>query len=144
MLDIISKALYDNNMIFSQINGINKFQENLSAFKYDPNINILLLPLHTGSNGLNIIEATHVLLVEPILNPAHELQAIGRVHRIGQTKSTIVHRFLIKATIEERMQTMLKTVDRSHTSSSMKQSEASVLTVADLADLFTEETEELE
>uniref|UniRef100_A0A8C0C2R0 E3 ubiquitin-protein ligase SHPRH n=1 Tax=Buteo japonicus TaxID=224669 RepID=A0A8C0C2R0_9AVES len=109
VLDIISKALYDNNMIFSQINGISKFQENLSAFKYDPNINILLLPLHTGSNGLNIIEATHVLLVEPILNPAHELQAIGRVHRIGQTKSTIVHRFLIKATIEERMQTMLKT-----------------------------------
>ncbi|NWY65422.1 SHPRH ligase, partial [Erithacus rubecula] len=112
VLDIISKALYDNNMVFSQINGISKFQENLSAFKYDPNINILLLPLHTGSNGLNIIEATHVLLVEPILNPAHELQAIGRVHRIGQTKSTIVHRFLIKATIEERMQTMLKTVDR--------------------------------
>ncbi|NWW47123.1 SHPRH ligase, partial [Pedionomus torquatus] len=112
VLDIISKALYDNNMIFSQINGISKFQENLSAFKYDPNINILLLPLHTGSNGLNIIEATHVLLVEPILNPAHELQAIGRVHRIGQTKSTIVHRFLIKATIEERMQTMLYTVDR--------------------------------
>ncbi|KAF1428014.1 E3 ubiquitin-protein ligase SHPRH, partial [Spheniscus humboldti] len=144
VLDIISKALYDNNMTFSQINGISKFQENLSAFKYDPNINILLLPLHTGSNGLNIIEATHVLLVEPILNPAHELQAIGRVHRIGQTKSTIVHRFLIKATIEERMQTMLKTVDRSHTSSSMKQSEASVLTVADLADLFTEETEDLE
>ncbi|NXX77199.1 SHPRH ligase, partial [Urocolius indicus] len=86
VLDIISKALCDNNMIFSQINGISKFQENLSAFKYDPNINILLLPLHTGSNGLNIIEATHVLLVEPILNPAHELQAIGRVHRIGQTK----------------------------------------------------------
>ncbi|XP_016854276.2 E3 ubiquitin-protein ligase SHPRH isoform X2 [Anolis carolinensis] len=118
--------------------------ENLSAFKYDPKINILLLPLHTGSNGLNIIEATQVLLVEPILNPAHELQAIGRVHRIGQTKPTIVHRFLIKATIEERMQTMMKTVERSHSSSSMKQSEASVLTVADLADLFSEETEELE
>ncbi|XP_040285441.1 E3 ubiquitin-protein ligase SHPRH [Bufo bufo] len=141
VLDIIAKALQDNGMVFSQINGIQKFQENLSAFKYDPKINILLLPLHTGSNGLNIIEATHVLLVEPILNPAHELQAIGRVHRIGQKKATIVHRFLIKATIEERMQAMLKTVDRSHTSTSMKQSEASVLTVADLADLFTEERE---
>nr|XP_020842216.1 E3 ubiquitin-protein ligase SHPRH isoform X2 [Phascolarctos cinereus] len=144
VLDIISKALYDNNMVFAQINGIHRFQENLSAFKYDPKINILLLPLHTGSNGLNIIEATHVLLVEPILNPAHELQAIGRVHRIGQTKPTIVHRFLIKATIEERMQAMLKTAERSHTSSSLKQSEASVLTVADLADLFSEETEDLE
>ncbi|KAL3049730.1 hypothetical protein OYC64_009061 [Pagothenia borchgrevinki] len=138
VLDIISKALFDNNMEFSQINGIHKFQENLCSFKYEEQINILLLPLHTGSNGLNIIEATHVLLVEPILNPAHELQAIGRVHRIGQTKPTFVHRFLIKSTIEERMQAMMKTAEKSHTTT-MKHSEAAVLTVADLADLFTEE-----
>ncbi|KAK2826564.1 hypothetical protein Q5P01_020778 [Channa striata] len=144
VLDIIAKALFDNNMEFSQINGIHKFQENLSSFKYEEKINILLLPLHTGSNGLNIIEATHVLLVEPILNPAHELQAIGRVHRIGQTKPTFVHRFLIKSTIEERMQAMLKTAEKSHTSTTMKHSEAAVLTVADLADLFTEDTEPLE
>uniref|UniRef100_A0A8C4ICK3 SNF2 histone linker PHD RING helicase n=1 Tax=Dicentrarchus labrax TaxID=13489 RepID=A0A8C4ICK3_DICLA len=144
VLDIIAKALFDNNMEFSQINGIHKFQENLCSFKYEEKINILLLPLHTGSNGLNIIEATHVLLVEPILNPAHELQAIGRVHRIGQTKPTFVHRFLIKSTIEERMQAMLKTAEKSHTSTAMKHSEAAVLTVADLADLFTEDTEHLE
>eukprot|EP00064_Thunnus_orientalis_P009764 superscaffoldBa00001260_g9790 len=144
VLDIIAKALFDNNMEFSQINGIHKFQENLSSFKYEDKINILLLPLHTGSNGLNIIEATHVLLVEPILNPAHELQAIGRVHRIGQTKPTFVHRFLIKSTIEERMQAMIKTAEKSHTSTAMKHSEAAVLTVADLADLFTEDTEPLE
>ncbi|XP_058471477.1 E3 ubiquitin-protein ligase SHPRH isoform X1 [Solea solea] len=141
VLDIIAKALFDNNMEFSQINGIHKFQENLCSFKYEDKINILLLPLHTGSNGLNIIEATHVLLVEPILNPAHELQAIGRVHRIGQTKPTFVHRFLIKSTIEERMQTMLKTAEKSHTSTTMKHSEAAVLTVADLADLFTDDSE---
>ncbi|XP_067099259.1 E3 ubiquitin-protein ligase SHPRH isoform X1 [Osmerus mordax] len=144
VLDIIAKALFDNNMEFSQINGIHKFQENLCSFKYEEKINILLLPLHTGSNGLNIIEATHVLLVEPILNPAHELQAIGRVHRIGQTKPTFVHRFLIKSTIEERMQAMLKTAERSHSATSMKHSEAAVLTVADLADLFTEDGEALE
>lgn len=144
VLDIIANALFDNNMEFSQINGNHKFQVNLSSFKYDPKINILLLPLHTGSNGLNIIEATHVLLVEPILNPAHELQAIGRVHRIGQTKPTFVHRFLIKSTIEERMQTMMKTAEKSHSSTAMKHSEAAVLTVADLADLFTEDTGPLE
>ncbi|XP_077476822.1 E3 ubiquitin-protein ligase SHPRH [Stigmatopora argus] len=142
VLDIIAKALFDNSMEFSQINGIHKFQENLSSFKYEKKINILLLPLHTGSNGLNIIEATHVLLVEPILNPAHELQAIGRVHRIGQTKPTFVHRFLIKSTIEERMQAMLKTADKSHGSAAMKHSEAAVLTVADLADLFTQDDDQ--
>uniref|UniRef100_A0A8D3AT54 SNF2 histone linker PHD RING helicase n=1 Tax=Scophthalmus maximus TaxID=52904 RepID=A0A8D3AT54_SCOMX len=144
VLDIIAKALFDNGMEFSQINGIHKFQENLCSFKYEEKINILLLPLHTGSNGLNIIEATHVLLVEPILNPAHELQAIGRVHRIGQTKPTFVHRFLIKSTIEERMQAMLKTAEKSHTSTTMKHSEAAVLTVADLADLLTDDAEHLD
>uniref|UniRef100_A0A8C7S3N8 SNF2 histone linker PHD RING helicase n=1 Tax=Oncorhynchus mykiss TaxID=8022 RepID=A0A8C7S3N8_ONCMY len=121
VLDIIAKALFDNNMEFSQINGIHKFQENLCSFKYEEKINILLLPLHTGSNGLNIIEATHVLLVEPILNPAHELQAIGRVHRIGQTKPTYVHRFLIKSTIEERMQAMLKTAEKMRTEAHYQQ-----------------------
>ncbi|KAK7891604.1 hypothetical protein WMY93_023567 [Mugilogobius chulae] len=144
VLDIIAKALFDNNMEFTQINGTHKFQENLSSFKHDSQINILLLPLHTGSNGLNIIEATHVLLVEPILNPAIELQAIGRVHRIGQTKPTFVHRFLIKSTIEERMQTMMKTAEKSHSNTSMKHSEASVLTVADLAELFTDDSGHLE
>ncbi len=69
---------------------------------------VLLLPITSGANGLNLVEASHVLLVEPILNPAQELQAIGRVHRIGQSKPTVVHRFVIKATIEERMHKILR------------------------------------
>lgn len=47
---------------------------------------VLLLLVSQGGAGLNIIEAQHVLLVEPLLEPAVEQQAIGRVHRIGQVR----------------------------------------------------------
>lgn len=38
-------------------------------------------------------EAQHVILTEPLLDPAVEAQAVGRVHRIGQTQPTFVHRY---------------------------------------------------
>lgn len=61
-------------------------RRNLSLFKEKQELSVLLLPYHSGANGLNLIEATHAILVEPILNPAQEAQAIGRIHRIGQTR----------------------------------------------------------
>lgn len=60
-------------------------------------IQVLLLLVQHGANGLNLLEAQHVILVEPLLNPAAEAQAVGRVHRIGQDKPTLVHRFLVRA-----------------------------------------------
>ncbi|KAK9158896.1 hypothetical protein Scep_005470 [Stephania cephalantha] len=44
--------------------------------------------------SLNLLEAQPAILIEPLLNPAAEAQAISRIHRIGQHKSTLVHRFM--------------------------------------------------
>ncbi|CAA0813112.1 Unknown protein [Striga hermonthica] len=54
---------------------------------------VLLLLIQHGANGLNLLEAQHVILVEPLLNPEAEAQAVGRVHRIGQEHKTLIHRF---------------------------------------------------
>ncbi|CAI5995700.1 unnamed protein product [Closterium sp. NIES-65] len=56
---------------------------------------VLLLVVAVGGNGLNVVEAQHVVFVEPGLNAAAEAQAANRVHRIGQTRQTFVHRFIV-------------------------------------------------
>lgn len=97
-LSVIQGALVENKISTKT----NKSLDMIEEFKSESGgVTCLLLPLSWGSKGLNLIEATHVFLVEPILNPSEELQAIGRVHRIGQTKPTVVHRFIVKDTIEE-------------------------------------------
>lgn len=53
------------------------------------------------SSGLNLVNATHVFLCEPLINTAIELQAIARVHRIGQHQATTVWMYLVEGTVEK-------------------------------------------
>jgi len=142
VLAVIAKALDENGIKYRHITGSRHFQTNLQTFKQDTVVGVLLLPLQTGSNGLNIIEATHVLLVEPALNPAHELQAVGRVHRIGQTKATHVYRFIIRGTVESRMYSLLQSKPSGCVRTGARDSENSSLTLGDLASLFTQDDEQ--
>jgi E3 ubiquitin-protein ligase SHPRH len=41
---------------------------------------------NNDSSGLSLVDATHCFLVEPVINSAIELQAVSRIHRMGQTK----------------------------------------------------------
>ena len=58
-------------------------------------VQVLLMLVQHGANGLNLLEAQHVILLEPLLNPSAEAQAISRIHRVGQDKSTFIHRFVV-------------------------------------------------
>ncbi|CAG2120720.1 unnamed protein product [Medioppia subpectinata] len=106
VLQLISNALVDNQFNHCFIANSSKFSQKVDTFKQNPEIKALLMAIDLGAKGLNLIEATHVILVEPTLNKANELQAVGRVHRIGQTKPTFVHRFIVKNTIEERISSL--------------------------------------
>ncbi|CAL5337466.1 unnamed protein product [Camellia sinensis] len=65
---------------------------------------VLLMSLKAGGVGLNLTAASNVFLMDPWWNPAVEEQAIMRIHRIGQKRTVSVRRFIVKDTVEERMQ----------------------------------------
>lgn len=128
ILMMLALALKENSITY-RVKG-SRFYKAIEEFKdYGNDITCMLLPLKYGSKGLNLVEATHVFLVEPILNPGEELQAIGRVHRIGQTKPTFVHRFIVQNTIEETIHQTIQNDQRGLWSSKQ-------VTVGDLEQLF--------
>ena len=78
-----------------------KLGESIKEFKSNPAITCFLLNTVAQAAGLTFTNASHVFLCEPIVNLSFELQAINRIHRIGQTKETTVWNFIIEGTIEE-------------------------------------------
>ena len=64
---------------------------------------VFLISLKAGGFGLTLTEADYVFILDPWWNPAAELQAIDRTHRIGQDKPVNVYRLVAADTIEEKV-----------------------------------------
>jgi hypothetical protein len=105
VLQIVSVGLVANDISFADAfsKGGRQQDKAVQTFKASSEVNVLLLATKSGANGLNLTEATNVVLVEPVMSPAVEAQAVSRVLRIGQTKDTHVYRLIIKGTIEEQI-----------------------------------------
>ncbi|GBE40318.1 ATP-dependent helicase HepA [bacterium BMS3Bbin09] len=68
----------------------------------------MVLSLKAGGVGLNLTKANHVVHFDRWWNPAVENQATDRAFRIGQHKNVIVHKFVTRGTIEEKIDMMLE------------------------------------
>ena len=64
----------------------------------------MLLNVKNGAEGLTILEATHIYMIEPLLNQGLDLQAINRIHRVGQTSKTWVHRYIMRDSVEMKIE----------------------------------------
>ncbi|KAK8857190.1 E3 ubiquitin-protein ligase [Apiospora arundinis] len=76
-------------------------KDGITRFKEDPGIECFFMDARAHASGLNLVNASHVFLCEPLLNTALELQAIARVDRIGQEHETTVWLYLVEGTVEE-------------------------------------------
>lgn len=67
-----------------------------------------ILSLKAGGTGLNLTEASHVIHFDRWWNPAVENQATDRAFRIGQKKNVLVHKFICRGTVEEKIDALIR------------------------------------
>jgi SNF2 family DNA or RNA helicase len=103
-LELVAKAFTKRKWKYAMLTGsTTNREEEITRFTDDENIQAFLISLKAGGVGLNLTQADYIFIIDPWWNPAAEMQAIGRAHRIGQQKQVMAYRFITQDSIEEKM-----------------------------------------
>jgi hypothetical protein len=87
---------------------VKKRKDLVRRFQEDEGVGFFVLSLKAGGAGLNLTAASHVVHFDRWWNPAVENQATDRAFRIGQTKNVLVHKFVCRGTVEEKIDQMIE------------------------------------
>ena len=100
-MNLIQKHLYGKRHVFRLDGSVSKDGRSaqIENFKASPGGSVFLIQIKCGGVGLNLQEATRVYITGPSWNPATELQAIGRSHRMGQTQVVHVKKLIYKESV---------------------------------------------
>ncbi|MCF2940458.1 DEAD/DEAH box helicase [Paenibacillus alkaliterrae] len=88
--------------------AVSKRKELVARFQGEDYIPFMVLSIKAGGVGLNLTNANHVIHFDRWWNPAVENQATDRAFRIGQLKNVIVHKFITRGTIEEKIDQLIE------------------------------------
>jgi len=114
-------------------------QQVVSAFQGDTGPGVFLLSLRAAGTGLNLTNASYVVLYDPWWNPAVEAQAIDRSHRIGQTQTVNAYRLIAPGTVEEKIWELQQNKAQTIADVLGEEGFARSLTATDLEYLFAED-----
>lgn len=104
MLQLLVPMLEKRGIPFEYLDGTTRDrQDRVDRFNRDPEIPLFLLSLKAGGTGLNLTAADTVILYDPWWNPAVELQAADRTHRIGQTRPVSTIKLVMRNSVEEKV-----------------------------------------
>jgi non-specific serine/threonine protein kinase len=87
--------------------AVGKRRSLVEDFQRDDGPPFFVLSLKAGGTGLNLTEAAHVIHFDRWWNPAVENQATDRAFRIGQKRNVMVHKFVCRGTLEERIDELI-------------------------------------
>jgi non-specific serine/threonine protein kinase len=104
MLKLVSAELKKREIPFSYLDGktIDR-QQRVDEFQNEPSIPFFLISLKAGGVGLNLTAADYVIHIDPWWNPAVEMQATDRTHRIGQDKPVFIYKMIVRDSVEEKV-----------------------------------------
>ncbi|KAJ6625017.1 SNF2 family N-terminal domain-containing protein [Mycena sp. CBHHK59/15] len=102
-LFIVERALRENGISCLRIDQNRKGEPAVKRFKDDDDILVLLLHGERENAGLNVTCASRVFLLESVVHHAFEIQAIARIDRMGQTRSTEVYCYYAEDTVEKNI-----------------------------------------
>jgi len=108
-LDLFQEELRKKGIDYAMLTGSHNSKQRDDAvkrFQTKSSCSVFLISLKAGGVGLNLTAADYVFILDPWWNPAAELQALSRAHRIGQDKRVFVYRFISADSIEEKIQTL--------------------------------------
>ncbi len=88
--------------------AVGKRSELVAAFQREEGPPFLVMSIKAGGTGLNLTAASHVVHFDRWWNPAVENQATDRAFRIGQKRNVLVHKFVTRGTVEERIDDMIR------------------------------------
>ena len=104
MLAILKPRLEEKKLSFAYLDGKTRDRgAQVERFQNDPGCGLFLISLKAGGLGLNLTAAEYVFLLDPWWNPAVEMQAVDRSHRIGQTRTVFAYRLIARDTVEEKV-----------------------------------------
>jgi SNF2 family DNA or RNA helicase len=104
LLALLRERLDADGVVYEYLDGETRDRgARVTRFQEDPDCPLFLISLKAGGVGLNLTAAEYVFLLDPWWNPAVEMQAIDRTHRIGQTKPVFAYRLVARDTVEERI-----------------------------------------
>ena len=87
--------------------GLDVREKALNQFLTTSKVRFLLASTRVGGEGLNLVEANHVIFINRWWNPSANAQAKDRVSRMGQTRTVVVHSFSCRDTIEDLLDHIL-------------------------------------
>jgi superfamily II DNA or RNA helicase len=114
-------------------------QQVVNVFQSDTGAGVFLLSLRAAGTGLNLTNASYVVLYDPWWNPAVEAQAIDRSHRIGQTQTVNAYRLIAPGTVEEKIWELQQSKAQTIADVLGEEGFARSLTTTDLEYLFSED-----